>query len=106
MRRFPAVTWHLIPGNHDPHRPKGVWDRVREQGVPENVRLHLSPEPAALDASAVLLPAPLTRRSEGGDLTEWMDGTETPDGSLRIGLAHGSVVGFGDRKSTRLNSSH
>ncbi len=66
MRRFPGVTWHLIPGNHDPHRPKGVWDRVRDAGVPENVRLHLTPEPAPLG-----------------------------DYALRIGLAHGSVQGFG-----------
>ena len=32
MRRFANVAWHIIPGNHDPHRPKGVWDRVREGG--------------------------------------------------------------------------
>ena len=23
MRRFSDVQWHLLPGNHDPHRPKG-----------------------------------------------------------------------------------
>lgn len=95
MRRFPGVTWHLIPGNHDPHRPKGVWDRVREAGVPDNVRLHLTPEPVPLGDGVVLLPAPLTRKSEGGDLTEWFDAAETPPGTARIGLAHGSVQGFG-----------
>jgi DNA repair exonuclease SbcCD nuclease subunit len=95
MRRFTNVTWHLIPGNHDPHRPKGVWDRVRESGIPANVHLHLTPEPAVLDCGGVLLPAPLTRKSEGGDLTEWMDRAETGAGVIRIGVAHGSVVGFG-----------
>jgi DNA repair exonuclease SbcCD nuclease subunit len=95
MRGFANVAWHIIPGNHDPHRPKGVWDRVRESGVPSNVHLHLAPEPTALDASAILLPAPLTRKSEGGDLTEWMDRAETAPGLIRIGVAHGSVVGFG-----------
>src|SRR3546814_12561001 len=50
LRRFPAVTWHPIPGNHHPHRPRRVWDRVREQGVPERVRLPLSQEPAATGA--------------------------------------------------------
>jgi DNA repair exonuclease SbcCD nuclease subunit len=95
MRGFANVAWHIIPGNHDPHRPKGVWDRVRENGVPSNVHLHLTPEPTALDASAILLPAPLTRKSEGGDLTEWMDRAETVPGLIRIGVAHGSVVGFG-----------
>ena len=95
MRRFTKVAWHLIPGNHDPHRPKGVWDRVRESGIPANVHLHLTAEPAALDPSTILLPAPLTRKSEGGDLTEWMDRAETAPGVIRIGVAHGSVVGFG-----------
>lgn len=95
MRRFTNVTWHLLPGNHDPHRPKGVWDRVLESGVPSNIRLHLAAEPVALDPSAVLLPAPLTRKSEGGDLTEWMDHAETAPGVIRIGVAHGSVIGFG-----------
>lgn len=95
MRRFPAVAWHLIPGNHDPHRPKGVWDRVRELGTPANVHLHLEAAPADIGDGAVLLPAPLTRKSEHGDLTEWMDRAETPPGAIRIGLAHGSVTGFG-----------
>ena len=25
MRTFGAVQWHLLPGNHDPHRPNGLW---------------------------------------------------------------------------------
>ena len=28
MRLFPQVRWYLLPGNHDPHRPQGVWDRA------------------------------------------------------------------------------
>ena len=95
MRQFPDVHWHLMPGNHDPHRPKGLWDRVRETGVPDNVHLHLAAEPAALGHDAVLLPSPLTRKSEAADLTEWMDRAATPEGLARIGLAHGSVMGFG-----------
>lgn len=95
MRSFPDITWHLLPGNHDPHRPKGVWDRVRESGLPTNVQLHLVAEPVVLDSSTVLLPAPLIRKSEGADLTEWMDRAETSAGAIRIGVAHGSVVGFG-----------
>lgn len=95
MRLFPAVHWHLIPGNHDPHRPQGVWDRARAESLPANVHLHLGPEPFELGEHAVLLPAPLTRKSEGGDLTEWMDRAATPVGRARIGLAHGAVAGFG-----------
>ena len=95
MRRFGDLQWHLLPGNHDPHRPKGVWDRVLESEPPSNIHLHLKPEPVDFGPGAVLLPAPLTRKSEGGDLTEWMDRVETAPGAIRIGVAHGSVVGFG-----------
>ncbi len=95
MRQFGGIHWHLLPGNHDPHRPKGIWERIQEAGPPANVHLHLKAEPVSLDAGASLLPAPLTRKSEGADLTEWMDRAETPLGAIRIGVAHGSVAGFG-----------
>lgn len=95
MRSFPTVTWHLLPGNHDPHRAKGIWDRIQALRPPENVQLHLAPAPYPLGAEAVILPAPLLRKSDGRDLTEWMDAAQTAPGAIRIGLAHGSVQGFG-----------
>ena len=94
MRAFSGVSWHVIPGNHDPHRGNGLWDRVTAQGIPANVHLHLAPEPAALGDAAMLLPAPLRRKSEVNDLTEWMDSAATREGLIRIGLAHGSITGF------------
>jgi hypothetical protein len=95
MKAFPEVHWHLLPGNHDPHRPEGVWDRVAQIGLPQNIHLHLTPAPFAFDAQAFLLPAPLTRKAEAQDLTAWMDAAPTPAGALRIGLAHGCVTNFG-----------
>lgn len=96
MKPFADVHWHLLPGNHDPHRPEGVWDRVVQLGLPPNVHLHLAPTPFALGDDAVLLPAPLLRKTELDDITAWMEGAATPPGALRIGLAHGSVVNFGN----------
>jgi DNA repair exonuclease SbcCD nuclease subunit len=95
MRRFGAVEWLIIPGNHDPHRPDGVWDRLARLGLPANVRPLLEPAPVALACGAHVLPAPLLRRSETADLTAWWDQAPTPPGALRIGLAHGAVMGFG-----------
>lgn len=95
MRAFPSVTWHIIPGNHDFHRGGGLWDRVAAAGLPKNVLLHLAPGPVPLEEEAVLFPAPLRRRSEVNDLTEWMDAAPSSEGMIRIGLAHGSVTGFG-----------
>lgn len=94
MKRYPGVVWHVISGNHDPHRGNGLWDRVRIAGVPNNVRLHLLAEPVELGGEAILLPAPMRRKSEVNDLSEWMDSAATPSGLIRIGLAHGSVAGF------------
>ncbi|HEX5078694.1 MAG TPA: metallophosphoesterase [Geminicoccaceae bacterium] len=101
MRALDAVTWHVIPGNHDADRPNGLWDRVARHGLPANVRLHRAPEPCPLaqdahgEAGAWLLPAPLQRRQTLADPTLWMNEATTPDGTLRIGLAHGSVTRFG-----------
>jgi len=36
MKRFPDLQWHLLPGNHDPHRPEGLWDQVL-QAAPATV---------------------------------------------------------------------
>lgn len=95
MRGCADVDWHIIPGNHDYHRGNGLWDRAAAAGLPPNVFFHLTPEPVALGAEAVLLPAPLRRRAEVKDLTEWMDAAPSAPGLLRIGLAHGSITEFG-----------
>lgn len=96
MKQFADIHWHLLPGNHDPHRPAGVWDRVSRLGPPSNIHLHLAPTPFALDDNTFLLPAPLLRKSEFDDISAWMNTAATPPGALRIGLAHGSVVNFGN----------
>jgi hypothetical protein len=72
-----------------------LWDRLTRMGLPAHIHLHLAPTPFALDAGAVLLPAPLTRKTEFDDITGWMDEATTPPGVIRIGLAHGSVTNFG-----------
>ena len=94
MRLFPQVQWYLLPGNHDPHRPQGVWDRVRAGDLPENVRPCLAFEPMPLGSDAVLLPAPLLKKTQYDDITAWMDTAPSSPGNARIGLAHGSVTGF------------
>lgn len=96
MRNFSAVQWHLLPGNHDPHRPNGLWDQILRKGVPDNVHVHATAAPAVLeDEGIAILPAPLHHRRTLDDPTAWMDEVDLPDGLLRIGLAHGTVTGFG-----------
>lgn len=98
MRRFSRVTWHLMPGNHDHMRENGLWDRLARMQLPSNVRLHITPGAVRIGddgAPAHLLPAPLRYISSADDLTSYMDNEPTPAGAIRIGMAHGSVRGFG-----------
>lgn len=89
------IAWHLISGNHDPTRAASVWDDVRAAAPPANVVLHLEPRTAEIARGVVLLPAPLKAKSSVSDPTDWMNDAATPSGSVRIGIAHGSVTGFG-----------
>jgi len=95
MGREQDLIWHLLPGNHDPHQTGGVWERILRSGLPRNIRLHLEPRPAMIAEGVAVLPAPLTGRSSPDDPTFWMDGAGTPGARYRIGLAHGSIQGFG-----------
>lgn len=102
MRAHSDLVWHVIPGNHDPSSHGGVWDRASRDGLPPNVRLHLAAAPVEIAEGVWLLPAPLATRSMLRDPTEWMDGAPTPEGALRIGLAHGSIQGFGSERTASI----
>ena len=98
MAKFASVSWFIIPGNHDPHRPDAVWDRLASLGLPGNVHPLLTPAPRAAGPGAVILPAPLLRKSETNDLTAWWDEAQSEPGAIRIGLAHGAVSGFSSQQ--------
>ena len=96
MRAFPTIHWHLLPGNHDPHRPNGLWAQILQKGLPENIHVYIEPKPTIFeDDGIVLLPAPLQNRRTLRDPTSYMDEVVIPDGLIRVGLAHGTITGFG-----------
>ena len=88
------IQWWIIPGNHDSLAAEALWDRVRAH-APGGVHLVDTPEPREIASGATLLPSPAPRRFPGRDLTDWMPSCHTPEGQLRIGLAHGGIVTFG-----------
>jgi len=90
---FPG-PWVLLPGNHDAGLTQSAWSRLRElAAVPESVILADRPEPIPLCGGRLLvLPAPLQRRHEIRDLTDWFDAAPSAAGTIRVGLAHGSVA--------------
>jgi DNA repair exonuclease SbcCD nuclease subunit len=95
MRQAEDLTWVVLPGNHDSLLADELWQRARAI-LPPNVILALEPKPIELATNVVLLPAPCTTRRPGRDLTAWMTDAATPDGSLRLALAHGPVLDFSE----------
>lgn len=95
MGRHSDLTWVILPGNHDSLLADELWQRIRAI-APPNVILALEPNPIDLATNIALLPAPCTTRRPGRDLTDWMSTAPTPEGTLRIGLAHGPVLDFSE----------
>src|SRR3954447_21031694 len=85
LAEFP-VPWALLPGNHDPALPESVWTRIQRLGCPANVHLAITRAPIALaNGRVAVLPAPLLRRHESADPTEFFASTQTAPGVIRIG---------------------
>lgn len=95
MGHHASIRWVLLPGNHDSVQAMQLWSVLRTD-APPNVILAVEAMPIALASDVTLLPAPCTVRRPGRDLSEWMDGAATSDGTIRIGLAHGAVRSFSE----------
>ncbi len=94
-RSMPCPVY-IIPGNHDPLTPGGVWDRDPWQRTQPAKHTHLLREPKPIrvaDLPVTLFPCPLRNRNSTDDPTAWI--AQHPrlpgDDSVRIGLAHGSL---------------
>ena len=99
--------WVLLPGNHDPAEAGPLWDRLEHAArnlatAKLDLRIARKGEPIRIDdASLEILAAPLRHRHDPVDPTAWMATSERRPGLVRVGLAHGSVQGFGgDGEST------
>ncbi|MGF1553759.1 MAG: exonuclease SbcCD subunit D [Paracoccaceae bacterium] len=88
------LTWWLLPGNHDSLAAEALWDRLAG-ARPPNVAVLAEAAPVEIAPGLLCLPAPVTRRAPGRDLTEWMTRAESAPGTVRLGLAHGPVASFG-----------
>ena len=93
MAPYPG-PWLLLPGNHDAGLTQSAWSRLRRLAVaPDNVIFADRPEPIELCRGRLLvLPAPLRRRHEVRDLTQWYDTCPSSAGVLRVGMAHGAIA--------------
>lgn len=99
MRDHAPVRWVVLPGNHDSLQAAQLWAMLKAE-APENVILATEPVALPLSPQVALLPAPCTTRRPGRDMSEWMDGATTPEGTLRLGLAHGAIRDFSEEGAT------
>lgn len=95
MAHHAPIRWIILPGNHDSLQATQLWSTLRAE-APDNVILAMEPRPIELAADVVLLPAPCTTRRPGRDLTEWMESEATPEGAIRLGLAHSAIQSFSE----------
>lgn len=95
MAHHNDLRWVILPGNHDSLQASETWANLG-CNTPANMLLAWEAKPMDLGAGVVLLPAPCTTRRPGRDLTDWMDGCATPEGHIRLGLAHGAVSSFSE----------
>ncbi len=99
LRRLP-VPIYIIPGNHD--YGEGIESiyqgRAWSTHRPENVHLLLEPTAKpVLEGRAVILPCPMLQRHIYSDPTAHLTpvmGINLAPNAIRIGLAHGTVIGF------------
>ncbi|MBU2532146.1 MAG: metallophosphoesterase [Alphaproteobacteria bacterium] len=96
LESFSDITWHFLPGNHDPSTINGLWRRF-ERIAATNARVVIHHEAGLhhIADGVDLLAAPLHARAVAHDPTQWMADKPGANGVVRIGLAHGAVQGFG-----------
>lgn len=98
MAHHSALRWVMLPGNHDSLQAAELWTSLSTE-TPPNLILARDSAPLELSPGVMLMPAPCTTRRPGRDLTDWMDACSTPEGTVRLGLAHGAIRTFSEDMS-------
>lgn len=84
------IPTYVLPGNHDPLVPGGVWDRSSWRQVGDHVTLLDEAAPVEAVDGLTLYPCPLTQKRSTQDPTAWIPPRADADG-LRVGVAHGAL---------------
>ncbi|KZY54257.1 DNA repair exonuclease [Sulfitobacter sp. KE29] len=96
MGEAAEVTWWLLPGNHDNLRDaEPLWE-VIARDAPPNLRALTENAPVEMAEGVSLLPCPVAFRAGASDPSAPLDRMHSPEGHMRIGLAHGGVTDFTD----------
>lgn len=87
------LTWHFIPGNHDPLGEGAIWQRFSHEDLPSCIKRYAENAPVEVADQVWLLPCMASVGN--GDPTAWLSEAATPAGALRVALAHGATAEFG-----------
>lgn len=90
LDRFDPIPVYVLPGNHDPLVPGGVWERSSWDRVGDHVTLLRDEEPVHVDDSVTLYPCPLEQKQSSRDPTDWIPPRDDEE-AIRIGIAHGAL---------------
>lgn len=91
LTRFSPIPVYVLPGNHDPLRPGGIWDRPSWKGVGRHVHLLSEADEVEVGSEVSLFPCPLKQKRSPRDPTEWIPQRGDGDSRIRIGVAHGAL---------------
>lgn len=91
LESFAPIPVFVLPGNHDPLVPGGIWERQSWQRIGAHVTLLKNAEEVQFRDDVVLYPAPLSQKQSTIDPTVSMPSRVAGDERIRIGIAHGSL---------------
>ncbi|MDD4454889.1 MAG: DNA repair exonuclease [Candidatus Methanomethylophilaceae archaeon] len=97
LNRFDPIPVYVLPGNHDPMVPGGIWNRDSWKRIESHVTLLRDQQEYCHDDDVALYACPLTQKRSGLDPTAWIPHREDGDDRVRIGVAHGSLNILPDR---------
>lgn len=92
MTAFPALTFFLLPGNHDPLDASSIFRSPRfTENQPDNVKVLDGPGPVEAVPGVELIAAPWPNKHPTADLVNAACEGVEPTDSLRIVVGHGAV---------------
>ena len=91
LNQFAPIPVFVLPGNHDPYIPGGIWDRNSWQRIGPHVHLISEEGEITFGNDVVIFPCPVKQKSSNLDSTTWIPKRQPNDEKIRIGLTHGSL---------------
>lgn len=90
-----SVPVFVLPGNHDPLVPGSVFDHPAWASAKGVVTVLREAAPVPVPGGGTLFPCPLSEKTGAKDPTEAIPPPGAPGGGIRVGVAHGTLLGVG-----------